>query len=177
MPNHALVPDPSRLHLLSLAVDRDLITLTVRTCDGTARCPVCGGLSSRVHSRYRRTLADLPWQGIPARLTLWARRFFCDTPGCPRHIFTERLPSVAAPTRVAQTACATGCCMSPSRWAASRRHDCCDTSASRSAATPCSHTSVPIRPGALLQILLKEHEGCACSLAVSLKQPLQTGGR
>ncbi len=36
-------------------------------------------------------------QGIPAHLSLWARRFFCDTADCPRRIFTERLPSVAAP--------------------------------------------------------------------------------
>src|SRR5258706_11337818 len=97
MLTHALVPDPSRLHLLSLAGDRDTITLTVRTCGETAQCPLCGRPSSRVHSRYLRTLADLPWQGIPAHLSLWARRFSCDTADCPRRIFTERLPSVAAP--------------------------------------------------------------------------------
>jgi transposase len=100
MPNQALVPDPDRLEVLSLRVEAGTIILTTRTCGETTPCPLCGQPSSRVHSRYsryRRTLADLPWQAIPARLILWSRRFFCDTAACPRRIFTERLPGVAAP--------------------------------------------------------------------------------
>jgi transposase len=31
------------------------------------------------------------------RLQLYVRKFFCDQPACPRRIFTERLPRVAAP--------------------------------------------------------------------------------
>ena len=45
----------------------------------------------------RRTLADLPWQGLPVRLRLLSRKFVCSTRDCSRQIFTERLPSVAAP--------------------------------------------------------------------------------
>jgi zinc-finger of transposase IS204/IS1001/IS1096/IS1165 len=97
MPNQTRVPGPDRLDVLSLTADQGTIILTARTGGDTARCPVCGRTSSRVHSRYRRTLADLPWQETPARLMLWSRRFFCDTPGCPRRIFTERLPGVAVP--------------------------------------------------------------------------------
>ena len=97
MPNQILVPDPDRLEVLSLRVEAGMIILTTRACCETATCPICGQQSSRVHSRYRRTLADLPWQEIPARLILWSRRFFCDTAACPRRIFTERLPAVAAP--------------------------------------------------------------------------------
>jgi transposase IS204/IS1001/IS1096/IS1165 family protein len=93
----SLLPAPDRLHLLSLAADGAGITLTARTCSDVACCPLCGQPSSRVHSRYRRILADLPWQGIPARLLLWSRRFFCDAPDCVRRIFTERLPGVAIP--------------------------------------------------------------------------------
>jgi len=97
MSDRALVPDPDRLHLLSLSATDEEITLTARTCSDVACCPLCGQPSSRVHSRYRRILADLPWQGIPARLLLWTRRFFCDAPDCVRRIFTERLPRVAFP--------------------------------------------------------------------------------
>src|SRR5258706_1158984 len=46
-------------------------------------------------SSHARRSADE--REIPARLTLWSRRFFCDLPACPRRIFTERLPGVAAP--------------------------------------------------------------------------------
>jgi len=50
----------------------------------------------RYHSRYTRTLADLPWQGIPVTVSLCVRRFFCDEGACDRVIFAERLPGVAA---------------------------------------------------------------------------------
>lgn len=51
----------------------------------------------RVHSGYRRTLADRPWNGLRVRLCLRTRRWFCDRPGCPRRIFTERLPGLTQP--------------------------------------------------------------------------------
>jgi transposase len=52
---------------------------------------VCGKQSVRIHSCYTRTLADLPWQGIPVTLHLRVRRFFCDEISCHRAIFAERL--------------------------------------------------------------------------------------
>lgn len=47
-------------------------------------------MSERVHSRYRRHLADLPMAGKPVRLVVRARRFHCDTVVCGRRIFAER---------------------------------------------------------------------------------------
>ena len=66
---------------------------------GSARCPLCGSSSKRVHSRYARTVSDLPWRGIAATLEIRVRRFFCDRRGCERRIFCERLPEVAARAR------------------------------------------------------------------------------
>jgi transposase len=40
-------------------------------------CPVCGTPSGRVHSRYARRLGDLPWEGLPVRIVLSTRRFYC----------------------------------------------------------------------------------------------------
>ncbi len=37
-------------------------------------CSSCGRRSSRVHSRYWRSIADLPWEGIPVGIMLWARK-------------------------------------------------------------------------------------------------------
>ena len=31
-------------------------------------CPFCSALSSRVHGYYTRTVADLPWAGVPIQL-------------------------------------------------------------------------------------------------------------
>ena len=60
-------------------------------------CPVCEHRTSRLHSHYQRTLADLPWGSRSVRLSLRVRRFRCPEPGCPRRIFTERLPSLVEP--------------------------------------------------------------------------------
>jgi transposase len=60
-------------------------------------CPLCHVAARRLHSRYERTLADLPWAGWTVRLELGVRKLFCDNPDCGRRIFTERLPGVVAP--------------------------------------------------------------------------------
>jgi transposase len=60
------------------------------------RLPACGAASDRVHSRYVRTAADLPWQGRRVVLRVTARRFRCPTPDCPRRVFCERLPRAFA---------------------------------------------------------------------------------
>jgi transposase len=94
----ALLPDPKRLHLEYIVAAADAITLVVQSTSPEASCPVCGQRSVRVHSHYRRTLADLPWHGVPVRLQLSCRKFFCDRPDCSRRIFTERLPGIAHPS-------------------------------------------------------------------------------
>jgi hypothetical protein len=45
---------------------------------------------------YERAAADLPWEGIPIRLRLQVRKFFCPNSECQRRIFCERLPGVVA---------------------------------------------------------------------------------
>jgi transposase len=92
-----ILPDTERLHLRHLAATDDRITAVVETIAESAPCPQCGQLSRHVHSRYSRSVADLPWHDIPFRLGLSVRRFFCDEPTCPQHIFTERLPGLVAP--------------------------------------------------------------------------------
>lgn len=61
-----------------------------------ASCPLCGRRSHRVHSRYVRTLADLPWCGTPVTIHLSSRRFRCRVRWCRRTIFTERLSALMA---------------------------------------------------------------------------------
>lgn len=94
--SRTVLPAPKLLNLISANADANAITLAARTSSRVASCPVCGKRSLRVHSRYTRTLADLPWQGIPVTLQLHVRKFFCDEVNCPRAIFAERLPGLAA---------------------------------------------------------------------------------
>jgi transposase len=94
-----LLPDPALVRLETWAHEpaRPTITLTLRSRQRTIRCRLCGRRASRVHSRYERTLADLPWGEYAVVLRLRVRRLFCDNARCERRIFTERLPGIAAP--------------------------------------------------------------------------------
>jgi transposase len=60
-----VLPTPKLLDLIGVRATENAITLAARTSSRVARCPVCGVRSARVHSHYTRTLADLPWQGVP----------------------------------------------------------------------------------------------------------------
>ena len=85
-----------------LVIDRvvtgpERVIVTTHPSATCAACPACGQSSSRTHSHYNRTLADLPYQGRPVAIHVRARRFRCTTVDCPRRFFAERLPFVAAP--------------------------------------------------------------------------------
>ncbi|HEX9035646.1 MAG TPA: ISL3 family transposase [Ktedonobacterales bacterium] len=92
-----ILPHPELLELLRFSVTETTVTAIVATKATQARCPGCGAVSSHMHSRYVRSVADLPWQGIAFRLRLHVRRFFCDDSFCSRTPFAERLPGLVAP--------------------------------------------------------------------------------
>jgi len=92
------LPDRMTLSLQGWHLDETAAQLTLQvTTRARVRCPLCQTPTARVHSRYTRTLTDLPWGSYTLRLQLHVRKFFCDHPACARQIFTERLPTVAAP--------------------------------------------------------------------------------
>src|SRR5882672_3695183 len=94
-----LLPDATLLHLEACEVD-DItaqITLRVQSTQTRAPCPLCATPARRIHSDYGRTLADLPWAQYRVCLQLRVRKWFCRNRACHRRIFTERLPTVAAP--------------------------------------------------------------------------------
>jgi transposase len=94
-----LLPDATTLRLDACQVDSPAaqITLRVRSTQATASCPLCATPARRIHSDYGRTLADLPWAQYRVYLQLRVRKWFCCNRACRRRIFTERLPTVAAP--------------------------------------------------------------------------------
>ena len=92
--SHELLP--KGLELESLSVDAGHVSVHVESGRTRGICPICGHGSSRVHSRYHRTVSDLPWHGICVTFKIRVRRFFCDKSSCERRIFCERLEEVAA---------------------------------------------------------------------------------
>src|SRR5215471_11943348 len=80
-----------RWRMTSLAVEPDgPVMMSVVPSAASAICPVCGTQIARRRTRYRRTALGLPWRKFTVRLRVWARRFFCDEPTCPRNFFAER---------------------------------------------------------------------------------------
>ena len=75
----------------------DWVTIVTSPRQQSAPCPTCAIISRRIHSRYQRTLRDLPWQGQPVTLCVQARRFRCLNPACSRQTFAEPLIDAARP--------------------------------------------------------------------------------
>lgn len=94
--SRSISPCPAEVEVERLIAQADHIVLMLRAVRRTVLCPSCAQPSSRVHSYYERRLADLPWNGVPVRIHLRTRRFFCSAPSCAHHIFTERLPETTA---------------------------------------------------------------------------------
>ena len=91
----ACPPIPPSLHVEALVLGEQGLTILASSEATDVRCPVCGGRADRIHSRYARTLADLPWADLAVHLRVHVRKFFCDNPGCPRRVFAERLDGLA----------------------------------------------------------------------------------
>src|ERR1035441_9054013 len=97
-PSHvqALLPDPSCLKLNSVEPqDAGRVLIAAAAFGSVAYCPACHHASHSLHSRYSRTLDDLPWQGSTVELRLEVRRFRCRAHDCPRVTFAETLPAVS----------------------------------------------------------------------------------
>jgi transposase len=90
-----LLPDP-QLCLDQIRISPDAVILCLRNTAPAVPCPLCGQPARQVHSRYTRSARDLPLQGRPVLLRLFARRFFCRTVDCPRRVFCEQFPDLLA---------------------------------------------------------------------------------
>jgi len=104
-----LLPLGMSLRVEDLVVDAEdqEVTVELEAIVSSCPCPSCKLPAARIHSHYRRTVADLPWASLIVRLSLHVRKFFCDNAACARKLFTERLPTLVAPSarrtvRVAQ---------------------------------------------------------------------------
>jgi len=84
---------PAGMVMEEVGVEDGITVIVVRSAALRAICPACGGAAGRVHSRYIRTLSDLPLGGRAVRLKLSVRRFRRNRATCVRRIFAERVES------------------------------------------------------------------------------------
>jgi transposase len=70
------------------------VRVQAATTTPAAACPACGQISSRVHSRYERRLADTAVAGREVVIQLRVRRFFCPRDICGKKTFAEQVPGL-----------------------------------------------------------------------------------
>lgn len=89
------LPNASVLQFISVCVQEQTVIFHVSSSQTQAICPQCKEVSQKIHSRYQRTLADLPLSGLAVRLICQSKKFFCRNKECSQQIFVERLDEVA----------------------------------------------------------------------------------
>lgn len=91
-----LFPPSAELQLEEITNVGQILSLTVRSSRETAACPDCAYMAGKVHSRYVRTVADVPLMDYAVRLHVLVRRFFCSNPACHRKTFAESFADFVA---------------------------------------------------------------------------------
>jgi transposase len=85
---------PAGLIVDRITLDGEGVEVAVRSKASSAPCPLCSLPARRIHSRYVRRVADLPFGGRAVRLRVTTRRFVCEQRRCPRRIFGEPFAGV-----------------------------------------------------------------------------------
>ncbi|MFF4105405.1 transposase family protein [Streptomyces sp. NPDC001903] len=92
-------PDVDGVVVDGVEVVEDAVRIDVHAGQRAVNCPACGMAASRVHSMYRRRLADRPIGGRRVFLMLMVRRFFCDNVACKRRTVAEQVEHLTTPYR------------------------------------------------------------------------------
>jgi len=90
-----LILNGAEVKLVYLRQKAGTVQIELRASQPSSLCPGCSRRSTRSHSRYRRSIADLPWEGRTVEILLEARKFFCENKRCPWRIFTEPLAAAS----------------------------------------------------------------------------------
>lgn len=78
-------------NVLPMAEDQDYMYLRIEKASISARCPICGNESNKIHDRRKQPVKDLSLRGKLVILVLIKRRFRC--PHCTK-VFAENYESI-----------------------------------------------------------------------------------
>lgn len=83
---------PNELNFTLLNLDHNLTHVDFQVISNqiSSHRPLCHFSTSKIHSKYVRTIGDLPVSGKIAQLKLHVIKLFCENTNCTRKIFTER---------------------------------------------------------------------------------------
>ncbi|MCB0851889.1 MAG: ISL3 family transposase, partial [Bacteroidetes bacterium] len=85
------------INVSSFAFEEDHMVIDLSSVSVYSQCPACSTPSAKVHSRYTRTILDLPVAGKTVEARFCVRKFFCLSTACQRKIFSERLEKIVKP--------------------------------------------------------------------------------
>jgi transposase len=85
----ALFSLPDDVYLADVCLEHETLTLVLKASQTSAACSAYMHPSTRIRSKYTRTLADLLCQGRAVRVRLEVLRFVYATRGCPRTTFAK----------------------------------------------------------------------------------------
>ena len=92
-----LLPHLARVTMEAAGLEDGKLRIWAHSGTDGAACRRCGQFSARVHSTYRRRLADAPVGGRPVTLWLGVRRFFCGNNDCQSVTFAEQFEGLTTP--------------------------------------------------------------------------------
>ena len=72
----------------------DHIVAGLQSTHHAAKCPYCGRRSSHLHSKYERTVDDIPVHGLRVILKVKVSRYRCLNPKCSHSTFVEQCAGV-----------------------------------------------------------------------------------
>ena len=78
----------------------DTLIIDIKSCKKSDFCPCCGKESSKIHSRYMRSIKDLPIQEYKVILNINANVFFCKNNNCNTKTFAEHFDFIECNSRM-----------------------------------------------------------------------------
>ena len=89
-----LLPQLAAVVVEDVEIAPKLVRIRARTRGEAVACPVCGQVSTWVHSWYVRHVADEAVGGRAVVVDLSVRRLYCENSGCPKGTFAEQVPGL-----------------------------------------------------------------------------------
>ena len=80
----------SNLMVSETKIDDNILYIYCQSEKHEAICSYCNEISSSVHSRYARTIKDLPIQQYEVNLVITVKKYFCNNEKCEHKTFAEK---------------------------------------------------------------------------------------
>ena len=89
-----------KLKIIKYEYVDDMVIIYIQRTNKTAICPCCGKKSSKINTKYFRTIKDLPIQENKVILKLETKTFFCKNKKCEINTFAEEFNFIESHARM-----------------------------------------------------------------------------